>query len=183
MVYGTWKAAPIRAAERFSTCEIGSRLMTSAEHDRRFFDSPGDADRDWAKLNPCFARILRELIRRANAAGLRVALYEGARSLERQATLFRRGRTDPGAIVTSADGVERLSWHQRGVAADLHFVDSAGNWIQPNFTPVRSWEQLASIGRALGLECGNDWKSRDRVHFEAPYFADLTSEQLDACRE
>ena len=140
-------------------------------------------DRDWEKLNPCFARIVEQLILQARAAGLDVHLFEGYRSRERQQWLYGRGRNRAGGIVTRADGVERQSWHQVGLAADLCFRDKSGRWVPPNRTPVARWEQLAKIARESGLVCGNDWKMRDRAHFEAPYFADLTPDQLAACRD
>ncbi len=51
------------------------------------------------------------------AAGLRIYIYEGLRSPERQAELYAQGRTKPGKIVTKAGPWQ--SMHQYGLAIDF----------------------------------------------------------------
>jgi len=118
-------------------------------------------------LYPPFKYALLEGIDRANKDGLPLAVFETYRSPERQADLFKQGRTVPGRIVTKA--MRWMSWHQYGVAADVALLkDGQWSWdfdplaITKYFDglPVRSvrgdgphweWAKLPTIQEAQKL--------------------------------
>lgn len=101
-------------------------------------------NRDFKNLAPFFCVKLMDAISECHAHGLRVELFEGFRSEERQAALFAQGRTKPGPIVTRARAGE--SWHQYGLAADVVFnVDRKWSWSG-------DWEAVHKIFKLHGFE-------------------------------
>ena len=119
-------------------------------------------ERRLATLEPTFAAKVRTLLRLMAIAGHRMFITaDGARrTTAEQQALYAKGRTAPGDIVTSADGVQRRSKHQDGVACDCAFVDTGeGVWAGP-------WDMYGSFAEGLGLVWGGRWKRPDRPHCE-----------------
>ena len=117
-------------------------------------------------LDPRLQSIAREFLKQARAAGHKIILTQGRRTIAEQDALYAKGRTAPGAKVTNAKG--GTSPHNFGLAVDFAFVDAKGKASWPENGP---WAEVAKIGKALGLSWGGDFVSfKDRPHLE------LTSE-------
>jgi peptidoglycan L-alanyl-D-glutamate endopeptidase CwlK len=93
---------------------------------------------------------------------------DGVRTLEKQRELYAQGRTNPGRIVTHADGVRVKSNHQAkedgyGHAVDMTFiVDGRPAW--PEDAP---WRLYGEVAKACGCKWGGDWLNfQDRPHIE-----------------
>lgn len=133
-------------------------------------------DRNPLNLQPTFALILLKAIVECHANNLHIYLFEGFRSLERQAELYEQGRTKPGSIVTNARAGE--SWHNYGLGVDLVFDGQSRDGIQWTWngdynTPVvngkarAEWDQVAAIMEAHGFEWAGRWKSfPETPHFQ-----------------
>jgi peptidoglycan L-alanyl-D-glutamate endopeptidase CwlK len=93
------------------------------------------------------------------ALGYPAWVVEGVRSLERQKALYAQGRTQPGPIVTRADGT-RVDQCTHSPQADGygHAVDFAFQGESP-WDATHPWPLLGAMARALGLTWGGDWKS------------------------
>ena len=91
--------------------------------------------------------------------GKDIRITESYRSCERQNALYAQGRTTVGSIVTNAKCGE--SYHNYGLAFDVVFRETGYN------APEADWQLLGTIGKALSLNWGGDWKGFvDRPHFE-----------------
>ena len=85
------------------------------------------------------------------AAGIDLLVTCTLRSLEEQATLYAKGRTTPGPIVTNAK--PGSSAHNYGLALDVvPMVGGKPDWnFDPrNVSPI--WAKVGEIGQAAGLE-------------------------------
>lgn len=91
--------------------------------------------------------------------GMPIYLSEGFRTAKKQDTYYAKGRTTKGNVITNAKGLQ--SYHQYGLAFDVIFVGY--KWNPPGDI---WWWILGNEGKALGLEWGGDWKSKDYPHFQ-----------------
>jgi peptidoglycan LD-endopeptidase CwlK len=114
-------------------------------------------------LEPTFRAKVVEFLARAKAAGYRITLTSGRRTMDEQQALYNQGRTAPGNIVTNAKPGE--SPHNYGQAIDFGFVNPVtGTLSWDNNAP---WAAVAQIGKGLGLVWGGDWSSlKDLPHLE-----------------
>lgn len=116
------------------------------------------------------------ILKAMDALGHPMLVTDGVRSTEAQQALYAKGRSEPGKIVTYADGVTRKSNHQAkadgyGHAVDCCFlVDLDGDGRDdPSWSEHHPWALYGAMARALGLTWGGDWKTlRDRPHVEMP---------------
>lgn len=120
----------------------------------------GAIDRDWARLEPRFARAVAELAARMERRGFPVVLVEGYRSPERQDALAQSG-----AGVTRARAFQ--SRHQFGEAADLAPVRD-GRIVLSERDPWgwQAYQVLGEEAEAMGLVWGGRWSLRDYGHVE-----------------
>jgi peptidoglycan L-alanyl-D-glutamate endopeptidase CwlK len=112
----------------------------------------------------------------AECAHLGAFIYYSRRSFELQAHLYALGRTikNPEGIVTNAK--PGLSFHNYGLAIDLVFKTSAGEWTWDK--PRSLWMKLGSIAAEHGIEHG------DRGYEDLPHFQKVFGqlpENLLAC--
>lgn len=113
-------------------------------------------------LHPEFKKMIDNMISMAIEQGLHVGLFSGYRSFKEQNDKHAQGRTRPGKIITKAKGGE--SWHNYGLAADIVFKDSKGDW---SWSESNDWAKLGLIGKNCGFSWGGDWKKfKDRSHFQ-----------------
>lgn len=119
---------------------------------------------DFSSIAPGFALRLFLHLRDANKAGLRVGLFEGLRTEARQRWLYAQGRTRPGPRVTNVND-PRWGWHFFGLAGDVAFLSSAGDWYWPATEDSR-WRKLKELGAKYGLTTGLDWHSQDAPHHQ-----------------
>lgn len=118
-----------------------------------------------ATLLPEVQPYFRALIARANALlnpqGVTVKAISGTRSYEKQNQLYAQGRTAPGPIVTNARG--GYSNHNFSIAIDLGLFKGT-DYLEDS----PHYDEIAPIGRALGLEWGGDWQGSlvDTPHWQ-----------------
>ncbi len=121
------------------------------------------------KLHPELSRRVESLIETADAKGMKLYLFEGYRSMKRQADLLASGRN-----VTSAKPGK--SFHNYGLAVDIVFQDAKG---RPSWAEANDWPALGQIGKDAGLYWGGDWKKQlDRPHFQL-----IPNEQISKVRQ
>ena len=115
-------------------------------------------------LDPSLQPIARQFLTDAHAAGYKVVITSGRRTMAEQAALYAQGRTTSGSVVTKAQPGD--SAHNFGLSFDFAFANTLG---QPTWPENGPWAEVAAIGKKLGLEWGGDWKSfKDRPHLELP---------------
>lgn len=123
-------------------------------------------------LDTRFADAVRQVLRAMRETHQApMCAYSGRRTAEEQFALWQQGRGGrPGAIVTWADGYERVSEHQKGLAVDCAFVVplTGGRWTL-SWAEAFPWSAYGAEARAAGLVWGGDWpvKKRDRPHVQA----------------
>jgi peptidoglycan L-alanyl-D-glutamate endopeptidase CwlK len=124
-------------------------------------------------LCPKFLDALNAMLAEAKARGLSVGIQSGLRDAAQQDRLYALGRTvknldsarpdkPMGDTVTNARGWS--SWHNYGLAADVVYKDSKGNWTW-NKTAAQ-WEELGNVGEMFGLQ----WLARTTIKGMAPDF-------------
>jgi len=94
----------------------------------------------------------------------------GFRTAKEQSDLYAQGRTEPGNIVTNADGVDRKSYHQSGQAVDV--VPYPEMWDEQALRDFGHFVKgIAVMLKRYGaidndIEWGGDWKFLDRPHWQ-----------------
>jgi len=119
------------------------------------------------QVRPELAERVIKILTAMSVLGYNMTVTSGNRTTEEQQSLYARGRTKPGKIVTHLDGITRKSNHQDGRAVDCTFLDINGrpHWPEDD----KLWSLYGSMAKALGLIWGGDWKSLvDRPHIELP---------------
>jgi peptidoglycan LD-endopeptidase CwlK len=116
-------------------------------------------------LREKMARVLTAM----RALGWPMVVTDGLRTLAQQQQKWAQGRTEPGPIVTKADGVHTLSNHQSGKACDCAFY-VAGS---PSWDARLPWATYGACLKAVGLKWGGDWSIaheglHDLPHAELP---------------
>lgn len=125
-------------------------------------------------LHPLFRNRLIVLLQRLADEGKSFRFNEGLRTVARQQWLYGQGRPNAkpygraGVIVTKADGIETLSNHQSGNAADCYPCDPKTGKIiwepPPDSDPI--WTRYAELARECGLRPGAEFG--DLPHVEMP---------------
>ncbi len=99
----------------------------------------------------------------ASVASFDIYVYEGERSLEKQAEYYARGRTTPGPRVTNAAPGD--SAHNFRLAADIYpWVDGAS--VEDTSAP--EWDELGRLIGQSGMIWGGLWTFVDKPHIELP---------------
>lgn len=121
-------------------------------------------------LHPVVRAACQQHIDRCAKAGITIILTSTLRDDEYQATLYAKGRTAPGGVVTN---VKVTGAHGLGLAYDVVPVVKG----QAVWNDARMWKRIGDIGKQLGFVWGGDWKGFvDKPHFEMTQglkFADL----------
>ncbi len=127
---------------------LGEHIKTSAVYGSTHRVSDADI------LYPPFACSVIKVFATARSENLPVCLFETYRSQERQLELFNKGVTR----------LKKNGMHYFGVAADMVFLDGAGN---PSWDAEYNWARLGKIGQDAGLEWGGSWSGFvDKPHFQ-----------------
>lgn len=128
------------------------------------------SDRSLEHLYPEFREKVKTIQKELDAycakhyKGHKFKIIEGFRSASYQNSLYQKGRTKPGRIVTYKDGYRAKSNHQYGLAVD--FWPFYGFVMDKN-VPQKHWEYLGHLARKHGLVWGGDWKKLvDNPHIE-----------------
>ncbi len=102
-----------------------------------------------------------QLVAHCLQSSITISVTQGFRTFAEQNTLYAKGRTVPGQVVTNARGGQSL--HNYGVAFDICPI-IGGKYIWSDNSLFAS---VGQIGQSLGLEWGGSWTSfQDRPHFQ-----------------
>lgn len=127
---------------------------------------------DRSKLHPWLNYKLGLLLKRCGKKQIFLIITEGFRSREYQDSLYAKGRTKPGRIVTNAKGSDYSSQHQWGIAFDIATND---NRLLYNEAVLRKVAKIAK-SKKVGLSWGGDWISPiDTPHFYLNKWGDTPS--------
>lgn len=119
---------------------------------------------DLNELHPYVKVLAEKLVAEAKAQGLNIKVIDTYRSVERQNYLYAQGRTEPGSIVTNANGSDKTSYHQWRLAFDC-IQNVPGKEYDSNVLA-----KLGKIGQSIGLEWGGGWSGfKDAPHFQYTY--------------
>lgn len=117
--------------------------------------------RDISRLRSDVAANCRVFIQRCKAAGLPVLVVETVRDLEYQASLYAKGRSKPGKIVTNQK-TPSFHWDKVGLAFDICKNVKGHEYDDADF-----FRRCGAIGKEMGFTWGGDWKSLpDKPHFQ-----------------
>ena len=126
---------------------------------------------DRTKLHPWLDYRLGILSKKCAKKGLYLIITEGFRSKEYQDSLYAKGRTKPGKIVTNAKGSTYSSQHMWGIAFDIAINDSKLLY------DTATIKKVAVIAKKIGLGWGGDWTSIvDTPHFYLTKWGSTTSQ-------
>jgi peptidoglycan L-alanyl-D-glutamate endopeptidase CwlK len=121
-----------------------------------------------AGVHPDLIAKVNKVLSAMHALGFPMAVTDGVRTQQQQQKLYARGRTEPGPIVTYADGVMKKSNHQvkgdgLGRAVDCAFV-VGGTFSWDARLP---WKAYGACVEALGLRWGGSFTTlHDLPHME-----------------
>lgn len=131
---------------------------------------------DLKVLHPWLQYLIKKMIKKCNKKGLYIIITEGLRSVAYQDSLYAKGRTKPGPIVTWARGRDYASQHQWGIAFDIAIVDDLTTAKKENVYDLKAIKKVARIAKSLGLGWGGDWKSPvDTPHLYLKKWGSTTS--------
>lgn len=132
------------------------------------------ADKLTDRLNPTVLEAGKELVCKAYEAGIPILITQGFRSFYEQTELYKKGRTEPGQIVTNAQAGE--SYHNYGLAIDFALLNHEGSralwdtYADLDNDGERDWMEVVRIAKNLGFEWGGDWSSfKDYPHFQMSF--------------
>lgn len=116
-------------------------------------------------LMPLFLHKIKAVIKEhKDNTGENMVILETYRTQERQDSLYAKGRTAPGDIVTSA----KRSFHTLGMACDLICDnDPIKGGIQDPYKA--SWEALGSTVLKHGLVWGGNWGDNCHIQIMGPF--------------
>ncbi|AIQ69527.1 M15 family metallopeptidase [Paenibacillus graminis] len=125
-------------------------------------------------LHPVLVAATVALIERCYARGVPIVITQGLRTIAEQDSLYAKGRTKPGQIVTNAKGGH--SYHNYGLAIDFGLLQLDGRNVSWDTTRdgdsdrVADWQEVVQEAKALGFEWGGDWTSiKDYPHFQMSF--------------
>ena len=117
--------------------------------------------RDIDRLRADVAANCRVFISLCAAEGLPVLVTETVRDLEYQASLYAKGRTKPGSIVTN-QRYPTFHWSEAGLAFDI-----CKNVKGHEYDDAAFFAKCGEIGKKVGFTWGGDWASLvDKPHFQ-----------------
>lgn len=117
---------------------------------------------DLDKMHPWLVYKLKILLKHCNENGIYLIITEGFRTKEYQDSLYAKGRTKPGKVVTNAKGSTYSSQHMWGVAFDIAINDSK---LLYDTDTIKKVAKIAK-SKKVGLAWGGDWTSIvDTPHF------------------
>ena len=117
--------------------------------------------RDIGRLRQDVAANCRAFLDLCAAEGLPVLVTETVRDLEYQASLYAKGRTKPGRIVTQQK-TPSFHWEKVGLAFDI-----CKNVKGHEYDDAAFFRRCGAIGKRMGFTWGGDWKSMaDPPHFQ-----------------
>ena len=125
-----------------------------------------------ANIHPLLVERIGRVLDAMGILGYPMKIVQGLRTVAQQQALYAKGRTEPGPIVTNADGVRIPSFHQARTDGLGHAVDCAFVGPEP-FAEHWPWHVYGACVKVVGLTWGGEFKARpgfpagpDRPHAE-----------------
>lgn len=121
-------------------------------------------------LHPLVLEKKETLVKTAADSGISIIVTDGFRSFQEQDSLYQKGRTTDGQIVTHAKAGD--SYHNFGLAIDFAILDKQGKALwdtayDGNGNGKSDWMEVVAIAKELGFQWGGDWEHfKDYPHFE-----------------
>lgn len=145
-------------------------------------------------LKPVMQKVFVEHQRRCLLIGIYIFLVYTLRTKAEQIALYAQGRASLSEVnqLRAVAGMAPITLAQnKGIvtktmlsrhfgtepdglaeAYDVAIKNPDGSVFDPkldsNHNKLVDWDEVARIGRELGLTCGRDWKWKDSGHFEMP---------------
>lgn len=116
------------------------------------------------QLAPEIRDSARAFINEAESIGifLRIPPDGAFRSFSEQKSIYDKGRTAPGKIVTYAKPGQ--SYHNYGLALDVVEINNGSAlWENPQ------WWKIGALGKKHGFAWGGEWSNPDYPHFEKSF--------------
>lgn len=113
---------------------------------------------DLKRLHPWLQYKIKLWLKKCNKNGIYVIITEGYRTQGYQDSLYAKGRTAPGKIVTYAKGSDMNSQHQWGVAFDFAIVDDINTKKKEDVYDLTTMKKVAKYAKSVGLAWGGDWQ-------------------------
>jgi len=109
-----------------------------------------------------------QFINKAAKQGIKLRVTHAKRSYAQQDTLYAKGRTTSGKIVTNAKGGQ--SYHNFALALDVvEMIKGVPQW------KTKNWDKIGALGKSFGFFWGGDFESlSDRPHFQMNFGNTLT---------
>ncbi|MFB9328398.1 M15 family metallopeptidase [Paenibacillus aurantiacus] len=112
-------------------------------------------------LHPEVAAKAYQLKEAGKQRGIAIRITDDFRSAAEQDALYRKGRSEPGSIVTNVKGGH--SYHNYGLAVDfaLEMADGEIIWdleYDGNGNGQADWMEIVTLAKGLGFSWGGDWK-------------------------
>ncbi|WP_336773613.1 M15 family metallopeptidase [Paenibacillus sp. MMO-58] len=126
-----------------------------------------------AGLHPIVAEKADELVALTGKQGIKIMITDDFRSSEEQNALYKKGRSEPGQVVTNVKG--GASYHNYGLAVDFALVKPDGDVIwdmeyDGNGNGKSDWMEVVSAAKKLGFAWGGDWTSfKDYPHLQMDF--------------
>lgn len=131
--------------------------------------------RDIFRLREDVAENCRKWLELCRAAGLNVLVTQTVRDEEYQRSLYAKGRTKPGSIVTNST---TPTFHS--AKAGLAF-DFCKNVNGHEYDDTEFFREAAAIAKKIGFSWGGDWKSFvDMPHIQWDNGGEWTSKMIRA---
>ncbi|NIK70699.1 MULTISPECIES: M15 family metallopeptidase [unclassified Paenibacillus] len=124
-------------------------------------------------LHPIVAEKADELVAQTGKLGIKIMITDDFRSSEEQNALYKKGRSEPGQVVTNVRG--GASYHNYGLAVDFALVKPDGDVIwdmeyDGNRNGKSDWMEVVSAAKKLGFAWGGDWTSfKDYPHLQMDF--------------
>jgi uncharacterized protein YcbK (DUF882 family) len=155
-----------KGKKEINDCTDGSCTLSTKEHDGEVV---GECKNTWdstsntriSNLHPSVQCKVKNFINEVESTlKIKLRVVSSYRSFSEQTTLYNKGRTTTGSIVTNAKAGK--SYHNYGVAIDVcQIKDGRAIWDESMY------KKVAPIGKKNGLEWGGDWTSFvDMPHFQ-----------------
>lgn len=101
----------------------------------------------------------RIFLKLCESEGLKVLVTQTLRDDEYQATLYAKGRTTAGSIVTNS---KTTTYHGDGLAFDI-----CKNVKGQEYSDAAFFKKCGEIGKKVGFSWGGEWKTfTDKPHFQ-----------------
>ena len=97
--------------------------------------------------------------------------HGGLRTTEDQQDLYAQGRTEPGAIITKVDGVDKVSKHQSGEAVDVYaYVNGKASWDKTHLAIIAGVVYATASELGVHIKWGGTFGSKDFHGWDYPHY-------------